>query len=118
MDAMLRVLTLLLVCQLAGEILARLSGLPLPGPVVGMVLLFLWLLRQGKVDSETERVAGGLLEHLSLLFVPAGVGVVLHLELIAAEWVAILAALFVSTFVAILVAAYTMRRLAKPEDAP
>jgi holin-like protein len=115
---MLRVLTLLLVCQLAGEILARLSGLPLPGPVVGMVLLFLLLLRQGKVDGETERVTGGLLEHLSLLFVPAGVGVVLHLDLIAAEWAAIVAALFVSTFAAILVAAFAMRRLAKPEDTP
>jgi len=115
---MLRVLTLLLVCQLAGEILARLSGLPLPGPVVGMVLLFLLLLHQGKVDGETERVTGGLLEHLSLLFVPAGVGVVLHLDLIAAEWAAIVAALFVSTFAAILVAAFAMRRLAKPEDAP
>jgi putative effector of murein hydrolase LrgA (UPF0299 family) len=115
---MLRVLTLLLVCQLAGEILARLSGLPLPGPVVGMVLLFLLLLRQDKVDGETERVTGGLLEHLSLLFVPAGVGVVLHLDLIAAEWAAIVAALVVSTFAAILVAAFAMRRLAKPEDAP
>lgn len=115
---MLRVLTLLLACQLAGETLQLATGLPVPGPVAGMVLLFAWLVREGRVDAETERVTGGLLEHLSLLFVPAGVGVVLHLELIAAEWVAILAALFVSTFVAILVAAATMRWLAKPEDAP
>jgi holin-like protein len=114
---MLRVLTLLLICQLAGEIAARAAGLPLPGPVLGMVLMFGWLAFKGGVDADTAKVTGGLLEHLSLLFVPAGVGVVLHLDVIAAEWPAILAALFVSTFAAILAAAATMRWLA-PTDGP
>jgi holin-like protein len=112
----LRVLTLLLICQLAGELAARTAGLPVPGPVIGMLLLLAWLAYQGRVDDETSRVAGGLLEHLSLLFVPAGVGVVLHLDVIAAEWPAILAALFVSTFAAIVAAALTMRWLAPPDS--
>ncbi len=112
---MLRVLTLLLLCQLTGEIAARAASLPLPGPVIGMVLMLGWLAYNGGVDADTAKVAGGLLEHLSLLFVPAGVGVVLHLDVIAAEWPAILAALLVSTFAAILAAAATMRWLA-PAD--
>ena len=114
---MLRVLTLLLVFQLAGEIAARAAGLPLPGPVVGIVLMLGWLAYKGNVDADTGKVAGTLLEHLSLLFVPAGVGVVLHLDVIAAEWPAILAALFVSTFAAILAAAATMRWLAQSDGA-
>jgi holin-like protein len=108
---MLGTLTFLLVCQAAGEILVRLAGLPVPGPVAGMVLLFVWLMRRDDVPDATARTAGGLLEHLSLLFVPAGVGVVLYIDLIAEEWRAIAGALFVSTFAAMLVTAFTMRWL-------
>jgi holin-like protein len=73
-------------------------------------------MRQGNVPETTARTAGGLLEHLSLLFVPAGVGIVLYIDLIAEEWRAIAAALVVSTFAAMLVTALTMRWLLRRQE--
>lgn len=72
-------LTWLLACQLAGELLVRLTDAPVPGPVVGMVLLFgLLQLRRDAEQSSVVRVADLLLRHLQLLFVPAGVGIVAY----------------------------------------
>ena len=97
---------ILLLCQLLGEVTVRGLGLPLPGPVVGLVLLVagLAVARRHRGDdravAETAalgRVADGLLAALALLFVPAGVGVVQYLGLIGAEGVAIVVALVVST---------------------
>jgi holin-like protein len=105
---MLGFLTLLLACQLAGEFLVLATGLPLPGPVVGMVLLFVGLFVRGGVPAGLQTVAGELLRHLSLLFVPAGVGVMLHLTLIAEEWAAISVALVASTVITVGVTAGTM----------
>jgi holin-like protein len=113
---MLEALAGLLVCQLIGEALVRLAGLPVPGPVLGMVLLFAFLAWRKSVPDDLAKTANGLLDHLSLLFVPAGVGVILHLDLVAAEWPAIGAALIVSTLVTIAVTALLMRKLAKKED--
>ncbi|MBI3504736.1 MAG: CidA/LrgA family protein [Proteobacteria bacterium] len=113
---MLGALTLLLVCQALGEAVVRLAGLPVPGPVMGMLLLFFWLVRKGEVPDAVARTTSGLLENLSLLFVPAGVGVVLYLDLVAAEWKAILAALVVSTLATIVVTAFVMRRLVGKDD--
>jgi holin-like protein len=115
---MIESLTLLLVCQLIGEAIVRLADLPVPGPVIGMVLLFAYLAVRKAVPEDLGKTAGGLLDHLSLLFVPAGVGVILHLDLVAAEWPAIGAALIVSTLATIAVTALLMRKLAKPEDRP
>ncbi len=76
-------LTWLLVCQLVGEVLVRLLGAPVPGPVVGMLVLFV-VLRLRRVDDGAAVVRAGtaLLRHLQLLFVPAGVGVVAYAALI------------------------------------
>ncbi|MBI1244146.1 MAG: CidA/LrgA family protein [Alphaproteobacteria bacterium] len=108
---MLPALTTLLVCQALGEAIVRLAGLPVPGPVLGMLILFVWLVRRGEVPEPLARTSAGLLENLSLLFVPAGTGVVLYLDLIASEWTAIVAALVVSTIATILVTAFVMSRL-------
>ena len=117
---MLAFLTLLLCCQLAGELLVALTGLPLPGPVVGMALLFSGLLIRGEVPNGLQDLAGGLLQHLSLLFVPAGVGVMLHLSLISDEWLAISLSLVLSTAITVAVTAGVMvglRRLSPGADA-
>lgn len=97
----------LLLFQLAGEAIAVGLDLPLPGPVIGMVLLFLALLireavgmAQALPDGFAE-TAQGLLAHLSLLFVPAGVGVIVHVALIRDAWVAITVALVLSTLVTV-----------------
>ena len=103
---MIRGLFLLLFCQLAGEIIARSLSLPAPGPVIGLALLTLglWLWHRRKPFSDDElaasevgRAASGLLGALSLLFVPAGVGVVQYFGLIGEYGVALALSLVVST---------------------
>ena len=108
---MLPAITLLLVYQLIGEVIARFFALPVPGPVIGMALLFATLAVRGAVSDELRGTANGLLQHLSLLFVPAGTGVMLHLDRLADEWLALLASLLVSTALTIAVSALLMRAL-------
>jgi holin-like protein len=108
---MLAGLTWLLVFQCVGEILARWTGLPVPGPVVGMALLFATLVIRNGATESLQASAGGLLSHLSLLFVPAGVGVMLHFQRVADEWLPIAAALIVGTVVTLAVTALVMRWL-------
>lgn len=101
-------LTILLACQLAGEVIARLLRLPVPGPVIGMVILFGALLLRGYVPEDVGAVTGGLLQNLSLLFVPAGVGVMLHAQLLAENWVALSVALLLSAALTIAVTGLVM----------
>jgi holin-like protein len=108
---MLNALTLILCCQLVGELTVVALGLPVPGPVAGMALLFTGLLTRGSIPDNVAQVGDGLLTNLSLLFVPAGVGVMLHAPLMANEWLAISVALVVSTLATIAVTALVMRRL-------
>ena len=103
MDA-LRGFTLLLLCQSAGEALARLAHWPLPGPVLA-------------VRVPVEAAAQPLLGHLSLLFVPVGVGVIGHLGLVGQYGVQMLVALVLSTWVGLLVAAWVLRALLRRETA-
>lgn len=114
--------TWLLVVQCAGEALVRLLGLPLPGPVAGMALLGAALiLRAGRgvpPPGALTAAADGLARHLSLLFVPAGVGVMLYAGQLAHEWLPIVVALAVSTVLAIAVAALVFERLAGDETKP
>jgi holin-like protein len=100
---MLGALTLLLLYQLAGEVIVQFFALPVPGPVIGMALLFAALALRGGVPDQLRNTAGNLLQHLSLLFVPAGVGVMVHFARLGDEWPAIVGALLVSTFVTLAV---------------
>lgn len=118
---MLGSLTVLLACQLAGEVLARLAGWPIPGPVVGMALLFVGLILRGGLPAELDAAASGLLRHLSLLFVPAGSGVMLHGALLGREWLPISVALVASTVITIAVTGLVMKALtpaSRTEDTP
>lgn len=104
---MLKAIATLLVFQLAGEFLNRFLGLPLPGPVLGMALLLLGLLLLKDAPAWLESTSDNLLRHLSLLFVPASVGLVQYLDRIGAEWLPILAALLLSTILGIAASALT-----------
>lgn len=106
----LRGLTLLLLCQSAGEALSRLASVPLPGPVIGLLLLWL-LLRVPAVRAPVAAAAEPLLQHLSLLFVPVGVGVITHLALIGQYGGRMLAAIVLSTWAGLAVAALVLRAL-------
>ena len=108
---MLNALTLIFCCQLAGESLARVAALPIPGPVCGMALLFAGLLLRGGLPDDLAKVGDALLGNLSLLFVPAGVGVMLHLRLIEAEILPISVALIASTLITVAVTATLMQWL-------
>ncbi|MCP5367220.1 MAG: CidA/LrgA family protein [Hyphomicrobiales bacterium] len=109
-------LTLIFCCQLAGEAVTRATGIPLPGPVAGMALLFVILALRGAVPDDMARVADGLLGNLSLLFVPAGVGVMAHMDLLGADWLPLGAAVIGSTVATIAVTALVMTRLRPPPD--
>ncbi|ABB31442.1 LrgA family protein [Geobacter metallireducens RCH3] len=114
---MLGSLTLILICQLIGEIITRLTRIPVPGPVIGMVLLFCGLVFfPRRMPSEVETVGGFLLRYLALLFVPAGVGVITHLDLLMKSWAPLFGAIIVGTLATIgvtgLVMKFLNRRLA------
>ena len=115
-------LALILLCQLAGEAIVRVAGLPAPGPVVGLALLFVLLLARDHVtplargplaEQRVETSAKGLLAHLSLLFVPAGVGVVQQLDLIAAHGVVIIVILAASAIMTLLATVGTFLLLSR-----
>ena len=104
---------MLLSCQLVGETVTRGLGLGLPGPVLGMALLAGVLMWRPSLHGVVGPVAGGLLSNLSLLFVPAAVGVVQVLPLLAREGVAIGAAVLVSTVASLVVTALTFRAVVR-----
>ena len=119
---MLSALTQLLVFQLAGEVVARGLNLPVPGPVLGMLFLFLALALRGGPGHELQTTSQNLLQHLSLLFVPAGTGIMIHLHRVADEWLPLLLSLLISTGatrgVTALVMKLCMRGQAAPEETP
>jgi putative effector of murein hydrolase LrgA (UPF0299 family) len=109
----LAALATLLVCQLAGEAVVRIAVLPVPGPVVGMLLLFLLLLARAPLPPSTGDTADGLLRHLSLLFVPAGVGVVQHLDRLGSDGLALVAVVVLATVITLAVTALVFEGLAR-----
>ena len=128
---MIASLSLILLCQLAGEVIVRGLGLPMPGPVVGLLILLLLLLARdrfallarGPLQGDgVEGASRGLLAHLSLLFIPAGVGVVQKLDLLAEHGIAILAILAVSVIITLLVTVATFlvanRVMTRGEEKP
>lgn len=102
---MARALALILLFQLLGEALSRAASLPVPGPVTGLVLLVAACLIHPPLAEALRSTANGILAHLGLLFVPAGVGVVGHVGALGADGPALAAALVGSTVAAIAVGA-------------
>jgi holin-like protein len=128
---MIASLSLILVCQLAGEVIVRGLGLPMPGPVLGLLFLLLLLLARDRFaifargplqGGGVESASRALLANLSLLFVPAGVGVVQKLDLIAAHGIAVAAVLVISVVLTLLVTVATFlaasRLMARGGSAP
>lgn len=110
---MIRAFALILLCQLAGETAARGLGLPVPGPVVGMGLLIALFALSARIQAEVVPVAEGMLRHLSLFFVPAGVGVVAHLDRLGGQALALGAAILASTVLALIVGALAFTAVAR-----
>ena len=110
----LRGLALLLLFQVAGEGLTRGFALPVPGPVVGLVLL-LPALQWARLRTPVAAAADLLLAHLSLLFVPVGVGAITHLALVSCYGVQLLVVIVLSTWIGLAVTALAMRYLLQKE---
>ena len=110
----LRGITWLLLLQSLGEVISRGLHLPLPGPVVGMLLLLL-ALRWPSVHNSVQVVAEFLLQHLSLLFVPVGVGVMTHLDVLGQYGVRIAIVIVLSTWISLAVTALVLRALMRDE---
>lgn len=110
---MLRAVTLLFVCQLAGETVVTALNLAFPGPVIGMGLLLALLLVQGRIAPELDAVADTILRNLSLLFVPAAVGVMQQAGLLARHWLVILLAIGISTVLTLVVTVLTFRAVVR-----
>ena len=119
---MLKGILLLLACQLAGEFVSQYLSIPVPGPVVGMALLLVIFHTLPATRIVVHETGNTILRNLSLLFVPAGVGVMLHVATVREEWLAILVSLMLGTIITLTVTALTIKlviRLMTPrgEDA-
>jgi holin-like protein len=113
---MIASLGLILLCQLVAEVAVRALALPLPGPVIGLVLLLCLLLARDRFgwlalgplrNDGIENASKGMLAHMSLLFVPAGVGVVQQLDLLEAHGIAIALVLAGSVLITLLITVVT-----------
>ncbi|MBS7349979.1 MAG: CidA/LrgA family protein [Comamonas sp.] len=101
----------LLALQWLGEWLVLALHLPLPGALVGALLLLAGLLWLGRLPKTLEQVANALLQNMMLLFIPIIAGVMLHFERIAREWLPFLASAIVGTVVTMLATAWVLRWL-------
>jgi len=110
---MLPAFAILLLCQLAGEAAVRALDLPVPGPVVGMVILFALLAAKAPLPAMMRDTADGLLRHLSLLFVPAGVGLVNNLDRLGTDGFKLLLVVVLSTAIALTATALIFAAVAR-----
>ncbi|WPB56455.1 CidA/LrgA family protein [Xylophilus sp. GOD-11R] len=112
----LRGLAWLLVFQCLGEALSRTGRLPVPGPVIGLLLMFAGLFLP-VVCEPVAACAEALLAHLSLLFIPVGVGVMTHLALLQQSGLRLMAVIVLSTWAGLGVSAWTLHALRDREGA-
>lgn len=110
---MIHTFAVLLIFQTLGEGLAFAFSLPIPGPVIGMLLLFCYLVARPRTADTLAPTTLEFLKHLSLLFIPAGVGIMVHAERVAAEWLPIVVALVASAAVSLVVTAFVLKWLQK-----
>jgi len=113
---MVRAMAILLLCQLAGTILQQATGLPVPGPVIGLVLLLGLLAWRGGPSESMAATAQGILKYLGLLFVPAGVGFITELQELRANAFAIAIAIAISTFLGMAVTGLLMQWLLRAQE--
>src|SRR5574344_2795737 len=99
----------LLVLQWVGEVLVQALGLPLPGALVGALLLLVGLLLLGRLPKALEQVSGALLQNMMLLFIPIIAGVMLHFERIASEWLPFIVSCSVGAALTLVVTALVFR---------
>jgi holin-like protein len=114
---MIRGLVQILIFQGLGEIFSKFFGLPIPGPVIGLVLLLAFLIIRGKIDSDLDTVASAFAQHLGLLFIPAAVGVVMFVPVLANHGLKIALILITSVAMTVAVTSLVLKHFGGKEDA-
>jgi holin-like protein len=112
--------------ELLGEVIRNTLHLPLPGPVAGMLLLTIWLAWRGRgtkpagkaAASPLDQTASVLLEHMGLLFLPAGVGIIAEAGLLRQEWLPIMAGIIGSTVLSLMVTGLVMQHYLRQPTSP
>lgn len=107
---MIRGLVQILLFQGLGEIISKLFGLPIPGPVVGLVALLAFLIVRKTIDADLDAVASAFSQHLGLLFVPAAVGVVMFVPQLASHGATIALILVVSVGLTVGVSSWVLKK--------
>lgn len=90
-------------CQIAGSLISHYLHLPIPGTVIGLLMLLVALSLLRRVPSALREVADHLLKHLNLFYIPAAIGIMAHVVLVRQDILPILAALFGSTFLSLII---------------
>ncbi|MBK1781368.1 MAG: CidA/LrgA family protein [Alcaligenaceae bacterium] len=108
-------LTLAILCffQAVGEWVSVLSGLPIPGPVLGMVFLFITLLLEPRLNHHIAASSEQLLRSMMIMFIPVCVGIMTSYTLLKGQWLALVAAIVISTVLAMAVGALVMQKVMK-----
>ena len=115
---MVHAFALLLVLQLVGEVAVQVLALPVPGPLVGMLLLFVGLLLRSGLPGALRNAADALLRHLMLLFIPAVTGVMMYFDRIAREWLPFMASCFLGGALTMVATALTLRWMLRITGTP
>lgn len=102
----------ILLFQGAGEVVSHFLVPPIPGPVVGLILLLAWFQLRKRIGEPVDLVATALVQNLGLLFIPAAVGVVVYLPQLRAHALPLIVALLASVVATIAVTALALRALA------
>lgn len=106
----------LVACDTAGRLFSWWSGLPVPGTVIGILILLGLVAGLRRIPAPLGQIADFLLAHLNFFYIPAGVGVMIYASLLAEDLWPILVALFVSTFLAMLAAGFAFQWAARLMD--
>lgn len=111
MPALIVSLLVLVLCQLLGEWLVRSLGIPLPGALIGLVLLTVALVVLGRVPQALGKVSGGLLRNMMLLLAPAVVGLIDNMARVREEWLPFLVACVAGAVITLAVTGIVLQRL-------
>ncbi len=110
---MLSGLVTLLLFTVLGNLISELLNLPVPGAVIGLILLMLYLQIRGDTSEQLEKVSQFCIRYLSVLFIPASVGIFFMTDLLASQWLPISLALLIATPVSLILTALAMQYLLK-----
>ncbi|PLC54086.1 CidA/LrgA family protein [Pollutimonas nitritireducens] len=108
----------LFIMQFLGEVVVRLTGLPVPGPLAGMLLMLVALIFHGRVPVGLRDTCHHLLKHLMLLFIPLVAGIMLHFGPLADEWIPFLLACIGGVALTIVATALSFRWMLRRSRAP